>query len=179
MACAEIRVGRDLASTRGPRLPLGPAAWSCPVELQLVPAPLALRLETVLLLDDEPETLRCVPAALQGVCRQCLACRTLAEALEAARRHPPTLLICGQALGVAAWEAVAVQACLQRLPVIFLSRGQLPDVIRRTQPLGGAYYVRRACAAEVLPKLAGQVLAVQGRCIPQPRGKLAACASGV
>lgn len=139
------------------------------MQMYLAPTSVSCQQETVILLDDEPESLRSVPAALHGICRLCVPCQTLPQALEAARRHPPALLICGQAQGVAAWKAIATRACLQRLPVIFLSYAQLPDVIHRAEPLGGAYYVRRASAAEVLPKLASQVLAVQHRRVPQPR----------
>ncbi len=141
------------------------------MEMHLVPTSVSWQQETVLLLDDEPESLRSVSAALHGMCRQCVPCQTLQQALEAARRHPPALLICGQAQGVAAWEAIAARASLQRLPVIFLSYAQLPDVIHRAEPLGGAYYVRRASAAEVLPKLASQVLAAQRRLVPQSRAE--------
>lgn len=147
------------------------------MEMHLAPKSLCWQQETVILLDDEPESLQSVPAALQDICCLCVPCQTLQQALEAARRHPPALLICGQAQGVAAWQAIAARASLERLPVIFLSYAQLPDVIHRAEPLGGAYYVRRASAAEVLPKLAGQVLAAQHRRVPQQRA-IAHVASG-
>jgi DNA-binding response OmpR family regulator len=133
------------------------------MQVHLVPAPGSCHPQTVLLLDHEPESLCALPLALQDVCQQCLVCTTLEEALAAARRFPPALLICGQQLGVAAWEAIGVHASSQPLPVVFLSHCQLPDVIHRTLPLGSAYYIRRTSAAVVVPKLAGQLLAAPAR----------------
>ena len=44
------------------------------------------------------------------------------------------------------------------VPVLFVSRNQAPDIIRRTHDAGGAYYLRKPFDPDVLIELVGTAL---------------------
>jgi CheY-like chemotaxis protein len=47
---------------------------------------------------------------------------------------------------------------MQDVPVMFISRTQLPDIVRRSHEAGAAYYLRKPLDPEVLIDLVGKAL---------------------
>jgi DNA-binding NarL/FixJ family response regulator len=47
---------------------------------------------------------------------------------------------------------------MQDVPVMFVSRTQLPDIVRRSHEAGAAYYLRKPLDPEVLIDLVGKAL---------------------
>jgi DNA-binding NarL/FixJ family response regulator len=47
---------------------------------------------------------------------------------------------------------------MQDVPVMFVSRTQLPDIIRRSHDAGAAYYLRKPLDPEVLTELVSKAL---------------------
>ena len=47
---------------------------------------------------------------------------------------------------------------MQDVPVMFISRTQLPDIVRRSHEAGAAYYLRKPLDPEVLVDLVGKAL---------------------
>ena len=47
---------------------------------------------------------------------------------------------------------------MQDVPVMFISRTQLPDIVRRSHEAGAAYYLRKPLDPEVLTDLVGKAL---------------------
>ena len=47
---------------------------------------------------------------------------------------------------------------MQDVPVMFVSRTQLPDIVRRSHEAGAAYYLRKPLDPEVLTDLVGKAL---------------------
>ena len=121
----------------------------------------------ILVIDDEQEVLEKISELLSGVGLQCCCCATAEEATAAALASPPDMIVCDLHLrsenGVETCQEIARQPGLEDVPVMFLSGGQRPDVIRRAHIGGnGAYCLRKPFAPMVLLELIDQALAVQG-----------------
>src|SRR5258708_15946890 len=84
------------------------------------------------------------------------------RALRVARREALDLIICDVNLG--ADSGLDLSRELRRLPgmqdvpVMFISRTQLPDIVRRSHEAGAAYYLRKPLDPEVLIDLVGKAL---------------------
>lgn len=111
----------------------------------------------VLVVDDEPSVLEEVAAVLRRAHFACLTCASPAEALEAVRQEPPDLIICDINLngesGLELCERIKQNPELRDMPVMFLSGAQIPDIIRRSHAVGGAYYLRKPFDPDVLREL--------------------------
>lgn len=116
----------------------------------------------VLLVDDELSVLEQLTEVLRGAGLACEGCASADAALPRARQLMPDLIVADTNLagysGVELCEQIRTDPALADVPVMFLSAGQVPDIIRRPHPLGGAYYVRKPFSPEVLLELIERVL---------------------
>jgi len=150
----------------------------------------------ILLIDEDPLALAGTTAALDSAGHIVYQARDRVAALRVARTQALDLLICDVNMG--ADSGLDLSRELRRLPgmqdvpVMFISRTQLPDIVRRSHEAGAAYYLRKPLDPEVLIDLVGKALwlphLVQTRLamhepatqpIPPPRKKVGARASAV
>jgi CheY-like chemotaxis protein len=117
-----------------------------------------------LVIDDDRKVLDTATAALSGAGFACLCCTTPDEAISAAEATPPHLILCDTHLqgenGQETCRRIKQQPGLEEVPVMFLSRTQLPDIIRRSADAGGVYCLRKPLDAKVLVGLVDQAFAV-------------------
>ncbi len=118
----------------------------------------------VLLVDDEVEVLHETAAVLVAAGYRCHPCSTPEAAVELAHETAPDLILTDMSLGscngVQLCEEIRQQAGLHDVPVMFLSASQIPDIIRRHNSVGSAYYLRKPIDAAVLVELIEHVLCV-------------------
>ena len=116
----------------------------------------------ILVIDDQREVLDEVVAVTTAAGYVCHGCTTGAAAVEFARNHVPDLIISDTNLdgqsGLALCERLKEDPALRRAPVMFLSRTQIPDIIRRSHSVGGTYYLRVPLDAMVLVELIDKAL---------------------
>ena len=101
----------------------------------------------ILAIGDEPEVLAQIAAIAEtsGYCCHCAHDARSAE--EAARCATPDLIIsdinlAGQS-GLTICQEIKRHIGHDEVPVMFLSSGQAPDIIRRAHAGGGSYYLRK------------------------------------
>src|SRR5207237_325336 len=116
------------------------------------------------------------------------------SALRLARTEALDLVICdvnvGGNSGLELSRELRRLPGMQDVPVMFISRTQLPDIVRRSHEAGAAYYLRKPLDPEVLTDLVGKALwlphLVQSRLamhepapqpVPPPRKKSARAAA--
>jgi two-component system chemotaxis response regulator CheY len=123
----------------------------------------------VLLVDDEVEILHKTAAVLTAAGYRCQACTTPEAAVELALANPPDLILTdvslGPVSGVQLCEEIRLLAGFHDVPVMFLSAAQTPDIIRRHNSVGAAYYLRKPIDPAVLVELIEHVV-----CVPQAAG---------
>ena len=111
----------------------------------------------ILVVDNEQEVLDATAAVLTGAGFACRCCRSVDAAITTAAASLPDLIISDVALpemsGVEMCERIQRSEGLAEVPVMFLSAAQTPDIIRRRDGRGGAYYVRKPPAPQVLLEL--------------------------
>jgi len=116
----------------------------------------------VLLIENEPAVVSRLVEVLTTAGYVLHCCSTSGAALEVAARIKTSLIISETNLagvsGVMLCEHIKQTPGMEDVPVMFLSATQVPDVIRRTQPLGGAYYLRKPFEPEVLLELIDRAL---------------------
>lgn len=116
----------------------------------------------VLLVDDEVEILHETAAVLVAAGYRCHPCSTPEAAVELAQATTPDLILTDMSLGscngVQLCEEIRQRAELRDVPVMFLSASQIPDIIRRHNSVGSAYYLRKPIDAVVLVELIEHVL---------------------
>jgi DNA-binding response OmpR family regulator len=116
----------------------------------------------VLVIEDQQEILEKVTSALTGAHYTACACTTSEAALATAIETPPQLIISAAHLhgqsGMEICERIRRTPGADAVPVMFLSAGQMPDIIHRHDPLGGSYYLRKPFDSEVLLNLVDQSL---------------------
>jgi len=116
----------------------------------------------VLVIDDEPEVLGNVAAALNRAGYICHCCQTAEAAIDFARSRSPELIVSdinlGGVSGLELCERIKEDPTLRHVPVMFLSGAQIPDIIRRSHAVGGTYYLRKPFDPEVLVELADKAL---------------------
>jgi len=116
----------------------------------------------ILLVDEDPLALASTAAALDAAGYVVYQATSRASALRIARSQALDLLICDVNLG--ADSGLDLSRELRRLPgmqdvpVMFISRAQLPDIVRRSHEAGAAYYLRKPLDPEVLVDLVGKAL---------------------
>jgi CheY-like chemotaxis protein len=150
----------------------------------------------ILIIDEDPLARASTTEALDAAGYVVYQAGDRLTALRIARTQGLDLLICDVNLG--ADSGLELSRELKRLPgmqdvpVMFISRTQLPDIVRRSHEAGAAYYLRKPLDPEVLVDLVGKALwlphLVQQRLamhepatqpIPPPRKKAAARAAAV
>jgi CheY-like chemotaxis protein len=121
-------------------------------------------LPLVLVIDNERELLERMTSLLSAQQMACRCCTTTDEALAAAQESPPQLIICDVNLqgegGLETCRQIKELPGLQDTPTMFLSEGQLPDIIRRSHEAGGIYCLRKPFDPKVLMELIDQALSV-------------------
>ena len=95
-----------------------------------------------------------------GFAYQC--CTTAEEAVEKAKETTFDLIISDINLhghsGLQMCEEIKRHEASADAPVMFLSSAQIPDIIRRSDPVGGAYYLRKPFDPDVLLELIDKAL---------------------
>jgi len=118
----------------------------------------------ILVIDDEPTVLGEVAATLFGAGYACHCSSTAEAAVAFVKGHEPDLILCDINLaghsGLELCERIKQDATLVDVPVMFLSGSQTPDIIRRSHPAGGTYYLRKPIDPEVLVELVDKALSV-------------------
>ena len=116
----------------------------------------------ILVVDDEQEVLNEVAAVLSNAGFECRCCKTAAAAIEEANANSFDLIISDINLhghsGLEMCEQIKQNQTLRDVPVMFLSGAQIPDIIRRSHAVGGAYYLRKPFDPEVLVELIDKAL---------------------
>jgi CheY-like chemotaxis protein len=116
----------------------------------------------VLVIDDEPDVLGNVAAALNRAGHICHCCQTAESAIEFARSRSPDLIVSdinlGGVSGLELCERIKEDPTLKHVPVMFLSGAQIPDIIRRSHAVGGTYYLRKPFDPDVLTELVDKAL---------------------
>src|SRR5207247_7390736 len=116
----------------------------------------------ILLIDDDQQALTSTAAALDSAGHVVYQARDRLAAIKVARAEALDLVICD--VNVGADSGLELSRELRRLPgmqdvpVMFISRTQLPDIVRRSHEAGAAYYLRKPLDPEVLVDLVGKAL---------------------
>ncbi len=138
------------------------AANQCYCEQAATMHPVIPHSASILLIDDEPDMLDEVSAALAQTGYVCRCCQEPRAAEMMARQLLPDLIISdinlGAASGLELCETIKKIEGLANTPVIFLSGAQIPDVVKRSRAAGGAYYLRKPFDPEVLTELVEKAL---------------------
>jgi len=116
----------------------------------------------ILVVEDEPEVLDNVATVLDAAGYSCHCCATAEAAVALARSKAPDLILSDISLsgtsGLELCERIKEDPTLAHVPVMFLSGAQIPDIIRRSHAVGGAYYLRKPFDPEVLVELVDTAL---------------------
>ena len=116
----------------------------------------------ILVIDEDALTLMGVAATLDMIGYECHCARDAEAALKAARSLHLDLIICdtnvdGQR-GLELCQELRREHGNEDVPVLFVSSGQSPDIIRRKHDVGGTYYLRKPLDPDVLIELVGKAL---------------------
>jgi len=116
----------------------------------------------VLLLDDDQRLLAQLAQSLDDAGYDCRCSHDLPSAVLCARQAAPNLIISGAQVhgssGTILCERLLHDEGIDRVPLVFLSSHQGPDIIRRPGAGKGAYYLRKPFEVEVLLELMDQML---------------------
>jgi CheY-like chemotaxis protein len=116
----------------------------------------------VLVIDDDPEAIAGLAEVLSaaGYISQC--CHDAEGAIECVRQSTPDLIIADINIsghsGIQLCERIKRDEGLADVPAMFLSRTQVPDIIRRSQQAGGSYFLRKPFDPQVLLELVDKAL---------------------
>ncbi len=118
----------------------------------------------VLVIGEDPASLSDLAATLSTANFEVLERRTPQEAILAAQDTPPDLIISDVMVrswtGLEICERIRQVLMAETLPVMFLSRSQSSDIIRRHHSFGGTYYLRKPLEPRVLLSLIEKALAL-------------------
>ena len=145
----------------------------------------------IMIVDEDALALASAVAALDAAGHIIHQARERMTALRVARGHALDLVICDVSVagdsGLELSRELRNLPGMQDVPVMFISRTQLPDIVRRSHEAGAAYYLRKPLDPEVLVDLVGKALwlphLVQTRLamhqpaaqpVPPPRKKIGA-----
>lgn len=111
----------------------------------------------ILAIDDHPEVLSEIARILNRVGYGCLRACDMSSAAEAIAETTPDLIIADVSLsghsGANFCDELKRRFDMEEVPVMFLSSGQSPDIIRRADTNGGTYYLRKPFDAPVFVEL--------------------------
>ena len=109
----------------------------------------------VLVVDQDQGVVDAISAFLAGAGYGCHSCLTAEAALEAAPGLRPDLIIADVSLqglsGLEMCQQIKQDEALAEVPVMFLSAGQIPDIIRRRDAGQASYFLRKPPATEIWP----------------------------
>jgi two-component system, chemotaxis family, chemotaxis protein CheY len=116
----------------------------------------------ILLIDDDAPSSASILAALDSAGHLLYEARDRQAALRIGRREALDLIICdvniGGNSGLELTRELRRLPGMQDVPVMFISRSQLPDIVRRSHEAGAAYYLRKPIDPDVLVDLVGKAL---------------------
>src|SRR5262245_34738990 len=116
----------------------------------------------ILVVDDDPLALAGTTEALDAAGYVVYQASDRLTALRTARTQAVDLLICDVTLGGDSGLELSRELRrlpgMQDVPVMFVSRTQLPDIVRRSHEAGAAYYLRKPLDPEVLIDLVTKAL---------------------
>jgi two-component system, sensor histidine kinase and response regulator len=116
----------------------------------------------ILIVDGEQTVLDEMAVVLNGSGYVCQCCTTAAAALDLAASLLPDLVLSDVSLpsetAVEMFQQIKQNEALADMPVMFLSAGQIPDIIRRSDNAGGTYYLRKPADPDVLIELIDRAL---------------------
>ncbi len=116
----------------------------------------------VLAIDSEKAGLLHLGEVLSGAGFNCHCAADAGSAASAARQNHPDLIISNVNLagdsGLTICDRIKREIGLGNVPVLFLSSAQAADVVRRSNALGGTYYLRKPFDATVLLELVARAL---------------------
>ncbi len=116
----------------------------------------------ILVVDDKADVLAEVAQILTAANFACRCCTTIEDAMAAVEQCPPDLILSDVNLqghsGLEMCERIKQNPALKGVPVMFLSGAQIPDIIRRTDVVGGTYYIRKPFDSGVLVELIDKAL---------------------
>jgi CheY-like chemotaxis protein len=120
----------------------------------------------ILVVDDDPAALGELTALLSASGFAFQGCSTGASAVAAAESLQPDLILSDVALpetsGVEMCRRIQQNPALAGVPAMFLSAGQIPDIIHRSNGVHGAYFLRKPPDPGVLIELIGRALQQAG-----------------
>ena len=116
----------------------------------------------VMVIDDDPNLTTTVSDCLSAAGIRTLRCHTSEEAFQGVHHATPNLVIADVVLGghsgLELCQQLRREAGMLDVPWMFLSGGQIPDIIRRPHDFGVAYYVRKPFDPKVLLELAEKAM---------------------
>jgi CheY-like chemotaxis protein len=116
----------------------------------------------VLVIEEQQEILDKAVSALAAADYSTCCATSSEKALAAAAETPPDLIIADVGLtdisGMELCEQIRRIPGLESVPVMYLSGGQIPDIIRRHDQMGGSYHIRKPFDPDVLVELIDKTL---------------------
>lgn len=116
----------------------------------------------ILLIDDDAQSMASTAAVLDDAGHLVYQAADRVAALRIARSEALDLMICdvnvGGVSGIDLSRELRRLPGMQDVPVMFVSRSQLPDIVRRSHEAGAAYYLRKPIDPQVLTDLVGKAL---------------------
>jgi two-component system chemotaxis response regulator CheY len=116
----------------------------------------------ILVIDDDSLALAAATTALDAAGHVVYQAKDRQSALRIARTEALDLVICdvnlGSDSGLDLSRELRAMPGMQDVPVMFVSRTQLPDIVRRSHEAGAAYYLRKPLDPDVLIDLVGKAL---------------------
>src|ERR1051326_925647 len=108
----------------------------------------------ILIVDEDALSLSSATSSLDAVGHIIYQARDRMTALRIARAEALDLVICdvnlGGDSGLDLSREIRQLPGMQDVPVMFISRTQLPDIVRRSHEAGAAYYLRKPLDPDVL-----------------------------
>ena len=116
----------------------------------------------ILIIDEDPLALASATAALDAAGHSVYQAKDRPAALKIARAEALDLVICDMNVagdsGLELSREMRKLPGMQDVPVMFISRTQMPDIVRRSHEAGAAYYLRKPLDPDVLIDLVGKAL---------------------
>jgi CheY-like chemotaxis protein len=116
----------------------------------------------ILIIDEDSISLASATEALDAAGHIVYQARDRRTALKIANTQALDLIICdvnvGGDSGLEMSRELRRLPGMQDVPVMFVSRTQLPDIVRRSHEAGAAYYLRKPLDPDVLIDLVGKAL---------------------
>src|SRR6185369_9588956 len=116
----------------------------------------------ILIVDEDSLSLASATEALDAAGHVVYQARDRRSALKIATTEALDLVICDVSIGGDSGLELSRELRrlpgMQDVPVMFISRTQLPDIVRRSHEAGAAYYLRKPLDPEVLIDLVGKAL---------------------